>query len=712
MESNQQRETHRQRLDDRGDVQAPAFLLPTVLASLGLDDADVQPPLTTDILLHALHDEDDKVRVWAVRVLGRQVGSVAMEPLVAALRDEQWQVRTTAVFVLADLGASAPVKALAAALHDEERAVRTAAVRALSLLQEHALVAEALSDSDWQVREAAVLALGECGSSAPVLPLVSAFKDDNSTVREAAMWALQQAHPALAAAMASAASAPIKQQLAMAPQARVDEMQTQATDSEDLQEEFGVVVTDLPARAPRHAPATPRQRLWHIAEGAIAAVVVASILLGWLVVAQHFSRPVPAQQNQPAPTLTPVMCPLPATPPAQILCINHGKGRIFMDGWTPDSRYLAFINDNSSASGEFVNGGEHVYVWDATTRKLTRTFTPPTLPAGVQGSVSFGPGRYLLFGADNGLLQVWDFVSAQKLLTYHQPNGGWVYWGWSNDGRLIALTNQSNGQIEIWNVATGRKVASYNVAVQDIFEMLWSPDDRYIAAASNARVMMVWDAMTGKIVLNVPHYGVEYVEWAPAGQRLFAALHVESQVQIWDAFSSKRLLTSSNYSHNVHWASDGVHIISFEDNQWLVWDTRTGRATLTLPVTQNAQNQDTTSNDYRYIALSNRGNTVQIWDTTTGREVLDYRGHAANVRVLATGWEPDNRHVASLGSDGRLLIWDALTGKTLYSYQVSLLPTPGLLWSPDGRMITLVGRPTPFMGSAPPLIEVLQVGPN
>lgn len=100
-------------------------------------------------------------------------------------------------------------------------------------------------------------------------------------------------------------------------------------------------------------------------------------------------------------------------------------------------------------------------------------------------------------------------------------------------------------------------------------------------------------------------------------------------------------------------------ISSDEDNQWLVWDTRTGRSTLTLSVIQNAQNQDTTSNDYRYIALSNRGNTVQIWDTTTGREVLDYRGHAANVRVLATGWEPDNRHIASLGSDGRLLIWDA-----------------------------------------------------
>src|SRR5260370_5394622 len=136
MESNQQRETHRQRLDDRGDVQAPAFLLPTVLASLGLDDADVQPPLTTDILLHALHDEDDKVRVWAVRVLGRQVGSVAMEPLVAALHAEHWQVRATPWFVLADLGASGPGKALAAALDGERGAVGTASVRAPSLRQE------------------------------------------------------------------------------------------------------------------------------------------------------------------------------------------------------------------------------------------------------------------------------------------------------------------------------------------------------------------------------------------------------------------------------------------------------------------------------------------------------------------------------------------------------------------------------------------------
>jgi WD40 repeat protein/HEAT repeat protein len=713
MESNKHKDTQSKEASDQGSLQVPAFLLPAVLASLGLDDADVHSTLTPDILFNALHDKEYQTRVWAVRALGRlaKEGLVATDPLLDALNDKQWQVRATAVFALSGLGASAPLKVFEAALYDEERAVRAAAVRAIALLNERDLIAPALSDPDWLVRESAVLALGEAGSSAPVLPLVSALKDEDSVVRKAAMWALQQAHPTVAAALAYEVAAPDKQQIAIATQALVPAMQTQATNGEDMPENADIVVTDLdelPARVPHTVPVRPRGRLWRFAEGAVAAILVASIVLSWVALARHFNLSAPAQQNQPVPTLTPVQGGLPPTHPAKLLFDFHGKGEIFLDGWTPDGRYLGFINDNPSTPGQFVNGGEHVYAWDAATRTLKETFTLPTLPAGVQGNFGFGPGRYLLFLSDNGLLQVWDFVSGRKVFTYHQAIGGWVYWGWSNGGQLIALNGQNNGQIEIWNVVTGQKVAAYSVPVQNIFEMLWSPDDRYIAAASNDRVMMVWDAMTGKVVLNVPHYDVEYVQWSPNGQRLFAALPLESQVQVWNVFSQKLLLTSSHYSHNVQWSFDGAHIISYEDNQWLVWDARTGRTTLTLPFMQNARNADNTSNDYRYFALSNSGNTVQIWDTVTGREVLDYGGHASNVRVLATGWAPDNRHVASLDSDGRLLIWDALTGKTLYSYQVKLLPTPGLFWSPDGRMITLVSQPNQV--SQPPFMEIYAVG--
>lgn len=192
-----------------------------------------------------------------------------------------------------------------------------------------------------------------------------------------------------------------KPQPAIATKERVNEAQTQATESDALPEDSGVMVTnldDLPPRAPRYVPARPRGRLWRIVEGVVAAVLIASVVLGWLVVAEHFNspapahqnQPVPTHQNQPVPTLTPVRGNLPPTRPAKILFNYHGKGEIFLDGWTPDGRYLGFIYDNQSNPDQLVNGGEHVYAWDSVTGTLKETFTLPSLPRDVQGNFAYG----------------------------------------------------------------------------------------------------------------------------------------------------------------------------------------------------------------------------------------------------------------------------------------------------------------------------------
>src|SRR5581483_11350688 len=54
---------------------------------------------------------------------------------------------------------------------------------------------KALYDPTWSVREAAAYALGEQGARAPITPLLLARSDQDSSVRDAVEWALQQIHP-------------------------------------------------------------------------------------------------------------------------------------------------------------------------------------------------------------------------------------------------------------------------------------------------------------------------------------------------------------------------------------------------------------------------------------------------------------------------------------------------------------------------------------
>jgi HEAT repeats/WD domain, G-beta repeat/WD40-like Beta Propeller Repeat len=184
-------------LHSPGQAAVPASLLPSVLSQLGLGDRPALSLNQADEQVAALKHEASAVRVAAVRAL-EQGGASSIEPLLAALHDSAWEVRAAAVWALGKLGEQAPLEALLGALADEDPSVRAAALRTLSLLGDRVPLEPlvlALHDAEWQVREIAALTLGERGEQAPLEPLVAALHDEHASVREAARMALEQSHP-------------------------------------------------------------------------------------------------------------------------------------------------------------------------------------------------------------------------------------------------------------------------------------------------------------------------------------------------------------------------------------------------------------------------------------------------------------------------------------------------------------------------------------
>jgi len=121
--------------------------------------------------------------------------------------------------------------------------------------------------------------------------------------------------------------------------------------------------------------------------------------------------------------------------------------------WSPDSKFIA------SATGDTTNGGsgEHlVYVWDATTKKLVRTYD----------------------GHTDGVATV----------------------AWSPVGNHIASaggninTGDGDTSVQIWDAFSGNKVLTYSGHRKMVNSVAWAPKGSFIASASWDMTVQVWKA--------------------------------------------------------------------------------------------------------------------------------------------------------------------------------------------------------------------------
>ncbi|MBI1916275.1 MAG: protein kinase [Planctomycetes bacterium] len=111
------------------------------------------------------------------------------------------------------------------------------------------------------------------------------------------------------------------------------------------------------------------------------------------------------------------------------------------------------------------------------------------------------------------------------------------------------------------------------------------------------------------------------------------------------------------------------------------------------------------SPDGRRLVTASIDGTAKVWDVTSGRVLLTFRGHALlklsvpgvpRVPVMCVSFSPDGRHIASGSfspqlklkeSRGVVKVWDAQTGREVVHFQEQLGVVLSLAYSPDGRRI-------------------------
>lgn len=195
----------------------------------------------------------------------------------------------------------------------------------------------------------------------------------------------------------------------------------------------------------------------------------------------------------------------------------------------------------------------------------------------------------------------------------------------------------------------------------------FSPDGRLVFASRGTDDLYVFDAETGAELQNllpelqrghVVTAGDAAVTFSPDGQ-MFAFSHNDGAISLWDAQSLTRMATlhgHHDWARVLVFSSASDQLVSIaetanSDGQTFLWDleSRTGqRIDVGEPTSVSFRE------DGEMVAFGDRDGVVRLWDTRTGSQVEELRGHTGAVWPIV--FATDGRLLTAASGD-RVILW-------------------------------------------------------
>jgi WD40 repeat protein len=349
-----------------------------------------------------------------------------------------------------------------------------------------------------------------------------------------------------------------------------------------------------------------------------------------------------------------------------------GKRRPVAMPWTQDAQVIASVTHDGKTLAVYLPGNA-ILLWDVDTGKEIRRFPPPQNPV---ASLQFSPdGKLLAARANNsGVIFLLDPASGKEVRQVKPAapaGGGLRQFGvgmpsslaFSPDNKLLAVSEAEFDQqkwhyhVRVNEVDSGKEVVKIATPTHAT-SVAFSADAKALAIGSLNSIVLR-EPTTGKEIRSITQTnGATGMVFAPRGT-LLAVGGRDHHVRLMDSETGKQL----------HTLTDSVL-----DDSW-------PGATIRFGIPNVPRAELAFAPDGKSLAVAS-GNTLRIWDTSTGKEqpLTDgNRGPISNLGVSA-----DGKHALTRGADGMIRRWDLTDGRQLGEF-AEPSQTIAIAFSPDGK---------------------------
>ena len=235
---------------------------------------------------------------------------------------------------------------------------------------------------------------------------------------------------------------------------------------------------------------------------------------------------------------------------------------------------------------------------------------------------------------------------------------------------VAALATLSANSGAVWSVAFDKDGESIAMAVENGTVRLWDLETKSVTATIDAHRGNIWA-----------------VRFSPDGE-LLATGGDDGQIKLWKppllepvktfehANTVRGLVFTTKLFAGIR--DGGIRVWSVESGESL-GETRQSGAVYAVAV----------SPDNKTIATGGSDQTVRLWNADTLAPKLSLQGHAGPIFSLS--FSQDGKRLASSGWDKTVRIWDAASGQLIKSWEGHHGDIWSVSYSPDGKMLATGG---------------------
>jgi WD domain, G-beta repeat len=235
----------------------------------------------------------------------------------------------------------------------------------------------------------------------------------------------------------------------------------------------------------------------------------------------------------------------------------------------------------------------------------------------------------------------------------------------SSDGRMVAL-GTSNGALKVFDAATGSRLR-FLIIGRSVDAVAFDPEGTMLAAASDDGSIRFFDTKTWCETKHIDNSDVtESIAFSPDGSMLAAATF--EKARLWDVATGKELK-----SFQVHPGKAPTVFADVGERDAQLWRMAW---------------QVAFSPDGKFLATGSSG-AVQIWDSSTGREVFST---SSDGQVGSLHFSPDEQWLVWGNDHDQIVRWNPATRKRLRIKNEFSLGDTAI--TPNGKLVLSPGAGT------------------